>query len=169
MNVIGKIAGAVADKLLKTFLPLDAHTRAFMAMHRVADKAAEDLVAAEAERDVYEPLADWERELRDACADDACTPDDLWAAEQRHNNIATLPEGQTIDDFVAAASGDTQTPAGAAHRPSPQPAQGGTGQAHQDVATVIAVVLRGQGINSAAIYADLAARELHHHFTFSRK
>lgn len=37
------------------------------------------------------------------------------------------------------------------------------------LATVIAVVLRGQGLNSSAIYADLVARELRHHFTFQPK
>jgi len=39
----------------------------------------------------------------------------------------------------------------------------------KDVATITAVVLRGQGINSAPIYADLIARELGHHFDITRK
>ena len=37
------------------------------------------------------------------------------------------------------------------------------------LAEVVAVVLRGQGINSAPIYADLIARELAHHFDIQPK
>lgn len=184
MNIVGKIAGALADKMLNTLWPLEVHTRHYLATVRVSDKAAEDLAAAEAARDVYEPaeepLADWERELLGVHL-----PDDLWAAEQKLGNIIRLPEDTTIDELVAqdmqtdirADVADTFTHdplPGAGPRNSPQQAQGRAGKAtttpeHDHVAHVIAVVLRGQGINSAAIYADLAARELRHHFDITRK
>lgn len=168
MNIVGKIAGVVADRLLNTLWPLEVHTRHYLATVRVADKAAEDLAAAEATRDVYEPeepLADWEKELIGVHL-----PDDLWAAEERARTIITLPDNTTLDELVAS----TPDPLPGAARLSPQPAQGRTGKVQpsdttDQVAHVIAVVLRGQGINSAAIYADLAARELAHHFDVTRK
>jgi hypothetical protein len=168
MNIVGKIAGLLADKMMNTLWPLDAHTRAYLATLRVSDKAAEDLAAAEATRDVYEPeepLADWEKELLAVHL-----PDDLWAAEERARNVITLPDNTTLDELVTSSTPGPLP--GAGPRNSPQPAQGRAGKVHtttDQVAHVIAVVLRGQGINSAAIYADLAARELGHHFDFTRK
>lgn len=129
-----------------------------------------------------QPLADWEKELLGVHL-----PDDLWAAEQRHGTITDLPDGHTIDDHIrslklpadrddtadlppVAVSDrvDVGRPAGAVVTPSAS-ASGVGGTSTSEIATVIAVVLRRQGINSAPIFADLAARELSHHFTFHRK
>lgn len=85
---------------------------------------------------------------------------DVWEPSpisQRRKNAATdLPAGvegcETPSYAVASATG-----------------AGGFPTKPDGVATVIAVVLRGQGINSSAIYADLIARELRHHFNVTPK
>jgi hypothetical protein len=184
-HLIGKMAGTALDRALDSLWPMEVHKRQHLAATHVAEQAAEDLAEAEAARDVYEPdppLADWEKELRDGFFG---VSDDLWAAEHKLGTIIRLPENTTIDELVAddmrfdirAGVADTFTHdplPGAGPRNSPQPAQGRAGKAtttpeQNQVAHVIAVVLRGQGINSAAIYADLAARELGHHFDITRK
>ena len=151
MNLIYRAIGAVAHNLLERVAPLQVHERSYLAM-------AAPLAGAEADVDAWEPvLADWERELRDACA---------------------LPWDQTLDDYVGAnpqlfCDCDIQNTDQLAGAGTPFPPSGhdGAGESPMtdQIATVIAVVLRGQGINSAAIYADLVARELRHHFEIFRK
>lgn len=177
---IGRIVGRITDHALNQLWPLEVHTRHYLAQVRVADKAAEDLAEAEAAVEVAEPLA-----AEDFTPD--VMPDDLWAAEQRHNTIVELGDDQSIDDLInflklpadrddtadlppvaVSDAVDVGRPAGAVVTPSAS-ASGVGGTSTSEIATVIAVVLRRQGINSAPIFADLAARELAHHFTFHRK
>lgn len=129
---------------------------------------AERLADAEADTEVWEPLAEWERELLDA----HYMTDEQWAARQRHlHAIKDQPDDPgALPGFVGS-----QQPVGAgAAKTPPYAAASATGAGGfppkpDPVATVIAVVLRGQGIHSSAIYADLIARELRHHFTFHPK
>lgn len=77
-------------------------------------------------------------------------------SERRRTAATDLPAGaegcETPLPVVASASG-----------------AGGFPIKADPAATVIAVVLRGQGIHSSAIYADLIARELRHHFDITPK
>lgn len=100
----------------------------------------DDLAQAEADIEVWEP---------NPADDDELLAD--WERELRDAFLHT-PE----------------QPAGPGH--PHQPAQAGAGGSPtDDVATIVAVILRGQGIHSAPIFADLIATELHHHFDFYRK
>lgn len=189
---LGRLLGLATDRALNQLWPLEAHTRAYLATLRVTEQAADDLADAEAAVEVTEPpLEPWEQELRDACAlDDCYQPDDLWAAEQRAGTITDLPTDQTIDEWMRSLNLPADRDNGVADLPSAAPSQhtvdvgrpdgavvttpasasGAVGTpTPNDVATVIAVILRRHGINSAPIYADLAARELAQHFTFHRK
>ncbi len=69
-------------------------------------------------------------------------------------------------DLPAGVEGCEETPSYAAASAT---GAGGFPSIADPAATVIAVVLRGQGINSSAIYADLIARELRHHFHITPK
>lgn len=176
---------AAADRLADTEAATEVTEPTLERLSDLRDACADDACADTTEP----PLAAWERELRDAFRTTTELPDDLWAAEQRAGTITNLPDGNTIDDlinsrrlptarpddaaadFPAAPSGEAGgRPVGAAALPPPQPA-GGADRATttKDLASVIAVVLRGRGINSAPFYADLAAEQLAQHFTFRRK
>jgi hypothetical protein len=170
MKRLGIILAHAVDGMMARLWPLNPNTRAYMPID----------VLAKAE----EAVEVWEPPLTNYA-----DPDELWAAQQRF--AIELANDQTIDEFVEANrhklwpttkapasaddlaatastyhSADGESPLGAAH----SPAQGGADRVTtEEIATVIAVTLRGQGINSAPIYADLAARELAHHFEFSHK
>lgn len=151
MKRLGTILAHAVDGMMARLWPLDPTSRAYMPID----------VLAEAE----EKIEVWEAPPWMNHTD----PDELWAAQQRY--AVEIPNEQTLDQFVVANRHKlwptTNGPVGAAYSP---PAQGGAGRVTTDeVATVIAVILRGQGINSAPIYADLAARELLNHFQISRK
>ena len=177
MKRLTEILANAADTIIARLWPLDAKTRAYIITDHDQHTAAEGLAEAEADTEVWDAppwaqklydeyleMEPWERELIGANAD----PDDLWAAQHRH--LIQLPADQTLDEFVTENRQKlwpvTETPTGAANA---QPASGAGVVTTDDVANVIAVILRGQGINSAPIYADLAARELAHHFHISRK
>ena len=177
MKRLTEILAHATDTIIARLWPLDATTRAYIITEHDQHNAAEWLANAEADTEVWEAppwleqeyadLAPWERELLECTAD----PDDLWAAN--HRRLIQMPADKTIDEFVTENRHhlwpEPETPAGAANSAT-QPVQGGAGRVTtDDVANVIAVILRGQGINSAPIYADLAARELAHHFHISRK
>lgn len=131
---------------------------------------ASRLADAEADTEVWEPepLADWERELLDAYY----MTDDQWAARQRHLRAVT---NQPDDPGALPGFVGSQPPAGAGAAMTPPYAAasatsaGGSTPKPDPIATVVAVVLRGQGIQSSAIYGDLIARELRHHFDFQPK
>lgn len=152
------LAGLV-DAALNKYAPIvQARSYAFL----TDVKGDADLLAeAEAETEVWEPepLLPWEQELLDATT----MTDEQWAAHY----LLDLPKDQTADEFVAANPDlFTDQPAGAVASP---PTASGPGGFPNHVAHVIAVVLRGQGIHSAPIYADLIARELACHFDITPK
>lgn len=153
------IAGVI-DCALNRIAPLGDHAHAYLAMsdHRATD-GADRLADAEANTEVWEP------------AEDDCRPLEPWEQELRDIYLADkFPNADyhTVVDTSGATAAPKQ-PAGAEVSP-PASATGAGGFPHNAaVATVIAVVLRGQGIQSAAIYADLIARELSHHFHITQK
>lgn len=137
----------LVDAALNLYAPL-VHARTYE-VFTTDMVGASRLADFEADRDVLEP---WEQELVDAYDMD----DAQWAARQRHLHA--------VHDDLPAGAGAAMTP------PSmPRPAQPAPAGSPDPVATVIAVVLRGQGIHSSAIYADLITRELNHHFTIHPK
>jgi len=132
---------------------------------------ADELAAWEADIDAWEPgdIPPWQRHSTDR--------DELWAAMQRHP-VGKLRPNQTADDYVRnnrALFAVPNQPAGAVAATAIQgdaasaTGTGGFTTTQSDVTRVIAVVLRGQDIASAAIYADLVARELSHHFRIERR
>lgn len=144
MKLTNILAHAV-DGIMARLWPLDATTRAYMVPDH-DDDLADWLTDTEATTEVWD-RAPWMDDLylgleewERELVDANADPDDLWAAKHRR-----LVDSTTVEE-VRRTSGITN-----------------------EVANVIAVVLRGQGINSAPIYADLAARELGHHFQISRK
>lgn len=157
MNAVYRVIGAIAHNLIERIAPLQVHERSYLAVLAPA-AGADRLADAEADVDTWEPaLADWERELRDAFI---------------------LPDDMTLDQYVESdpqlfCDCDSQNTNQLAGVGKPTPPNGdddaGESPVTDQIATVIAVVLRGQGINSAAIYADLVARELRHHFFIFRK
>lgn len=153
MNAVYRVIGAIAHNLLERIAPLQVHERSYAAMSAPL-VAADRLADAEADVDTWEPaLADWERELRDAFY---------------------LPDDMTLDAYVESDPqlfDDTTDQLAGVGKPTPPNGDDDAGESPvtDQIATVIAVVLRGQGINSAAIYADLVARELRHHFSIFRK
>lgn len=185
---LGTIVAYAVDGIMARLWPLDPATRAYMPTDVLA-RAEERIDAweprmvcflglaevAQARSWKWEPLPDHLDQFvseTDSADREPWTrhtdPDELWAAQQRY--AVEVANEQTLDEFVVANRHTlwptTNGPVGAAH----SPAEGGAGRVTTDeVASVIAVILRGQGINSAPIYADLAARELLHHFEISRK
>lgn len=153
MNAVYRVIGAIAHNLLERIAPLQVHERSYAAISAPL-VAADRLADAEADVDTWEPaLADWERELRDAFY---------------------LPDDMTLDAYVESDPqlfDDTTDQLAGVGKPIPPNGDDDAGESPvtDQIATVIAVVLRGQGINSAAIYADLVARELRHHFSIFRK
>jgi len=160
--MIGRLIANLVDCALNRFAPIDVHARSYLAMTDVG-RQADRLADIEADMDTWDPrLQPWEQELRDAYIESHLNADYA-------NDILTLPPDQTLDEFVAGNPDlfDTDQPAGAVA--NPPTASGPGGSPLNAVATVIAVVLRGQGINSAPIYADFIARELAHHFDIQPK
>ena len=175
MKRLTNVLAHAVDAVMARLWPLDITTRAYM-MPQHDDAFADWLTDAEADTEAWEaPPWKWEplpEHLREFMSDDVRDMnDDLWLAH--HRRLIKLPTDQTLDEFVTENRQPlwpvTETPTGAATPSSPIPAGGAGGVTRDEVANIIAVILRGQGIISAPIYADLAARELGHHFQISRK
>jgi hypothetical protein len=196
MKRLGIILAHAVDGMMARLWPLDPTTRAYMPIDVLAE-AEEKIEVWEPPQWKWEPLPDHLRQFMSESDSADCEPwmnhtdpDELWAAKQRY--AVEIANEQTLDEFVVAnrhklwpttkapASADELAATASTYRGAGgdngsvgaaySPAQGGAGRVTTDeVATVIAVTLRGQGINSAPIYADIAARELLHHFQISRK